>query len=519
MNVTQSISMDLLGNGAPAAVHAVQGDTNTRTLEIRLFAGENIWTIPEGVGVLIRYSKSDGTGGTYDTLPDGANAVSIDGNRVRIALAQALLTTPGTAILQILLYQQAQILTSFHIYLHVHPAVGYEEEAPGDYGNLTQWLQSALDTLKAQGALDGEARTMPQYIRDRAQEIARQALDIEGIGDDTEDHAPFHLAFLTDLHWNVENDLRLQSAVKALSVISETVTPDAIVFGGDYIGSENLSTAEAQVAIDNARRIFSGFSPALWLRGNEDGNELGQAQLSKAQVFNRIGAAQQTLPGYVSNPADPFGCYGYLDFENSRIRLICLNTADRDAMGTPDVGTAADYPNISPTQLQWIADNAMDLTGKSDGGDWGLVFLSHACIYNGGTHSGTYTDTDGTEWEWNVSDLEEMAKAYQKQGSFSVTRNGETVSKNFSECETGRILCFINGGGHNTDHCYHYGIPHISCPNAGSGGETESGDWVLYPKTDLGTVSETAFSFITIDPAGNTFHIWVYGAGYTMRLR
>lgn len=506
MMVITNVKMDLLGSDGTTTLHAVQGDTGTRAVELELYAGEEKWAIPEGVSALARYSKDDGTGGAYDTLSDGTFAFFMLENVLRLVLAPEILAAPGMAQLQITLYRQQRELTTFSLYLHVHEMAGMEGEAPKDYVNLIGWLRSAL---KEEGLASAQHSAVPQYIRAAAQSVAQHVLEDGG---QAQEGVPFILGFVTDLHYNAENEERLWAAAKALGVISETAAPDAVVFGGDYIGEAGLTAADAAAAVSACRRIFASASRGLWLRGSGDANT--DDRLTRAQVFSRISRAQQTLPGYVSNPADPFGCYGYLDFENSRIRLVCVNTADHDDMGIPAEGTFENYPNIGAAQLQWIADHALDLSAKADPASWGLVFVSHAPTYTGSANYGTFTDEAGISWMWNAENLEHMVKAYTGKTSFTTAINGQGISKDFSEVTPARVLCFISGREHTLNNRYHYGFRHISCPNAGSGGETAADDGNTYPKGEIGTVAETALTVLTIAPSTGAVNAWVYGAGY-----
>ncbi len=510
MMAITNVKMDLLGGDGTPTLHAVQGDTGTRAVELELYVGEEAWAIPKGVSAMARYSKNDGTGGVYDSLSDGTTAFTVLDNMIRLVLAPEILATPGMAEIQVTLYQQQRELTTFSLYLHIHEMAGLEGEAPADYVNLAQWLQSALEHMEADGILGPQEVVVPKYVRTAADLVAGHVLEVTGQAD-ADSRVPFTLAFLTDLHWSADNEERLRAAATALSVISETAAPDAVVFGGDYIGQAGLSAKEAGAAIGQCRRIFARVPGAIWLRGSGDGN--ADHRLTRAQVFQYISRAQQTLPGYVSNPADPFGCYGYMDFENSRIRLVCVNTADHDEMGLPADGSLENYPNISAAQLQWMADCALDFSAKADPAAWGLVFVSHAPIYTGEANYGTFTDEAGLSWMWNAENLEHMVKAYTAKTSFITAINGQGVSKDFSSVTPAQVLCFVNGG-HTLNNRYHYGFTHVTCPNAGSGGETVAADGNTYAKGDVGTATETAFTVLTVEPASGKVCAWTYGAGY-----
>lgn len=82
MNViTHKISLDLKKPGDAPVVYAVQGESNTRCVEVALFDDGIPWMIPENVHLTVRYGRVTLTGGYYDTLPDGRTACSHHDNR------------------------------------------------------------------------------------------------------------------------------------------------------------------------------------------------------------------------------------------------------------------------------------------------------------------------------------------------------------------------------------------------------------------------------------------------------
>ena len=71
MMITNKFKLDLQNPGTVPIINAVQNDSYSRNLEIALFSGRQPFVFPETGRVVIRYKKSDGKGGEYDTLPDG----------------------------------------------------------------------------------------------------------------------------------------------------------------------------------------------------------------------------------------------------------------------------------------------------------------------------------------------------------------------------------------------------------------------------------------------------------------
>lgn len=156
MLVTTKIGIDLQRPSYPAVINAVQGDQNTRRLEIALYSGSVAWQVPDGVTVAMRYCKPDNTKGYYDTMPDGSPAFTVSENTVSILLAPQMLTVPGTVPAQVVLLQEAQVLSTFGIQIRVEsdPSVGVVESE--DYLNWLQWIKTELDDYLEQLKVNGE---------------------------------------------------------------------------------------------------------------------------------------------------------------------------------------------------------------------------------------------------------------------------------------------------------------------------------------------------------------------------
>ena len=166
MIVTHKIEMDFLSkkeNAAIPQIRVVQGDCNSRMLELTLFADQVAWTIPGGVSVQMRYRKPDGTGGIYDTMPDGAQAWNINGNTVSVLLAPQMLAVAGIVRSQVALILNGNFLAAFEVRIAVEedPSAGTLESE--DYTNLQLWMteeiEGALRNAKQAGTFDGATFT------------------------------------------------------------------------------------------------------------------------------------------------------------------------------------------------------------------------------------------------------------------------------------------------------------------------------------------------------------------------
>ncbi len=156
MTVTRKIEIDLAENRIEPAAYAVQGDSG-RVLEIALTSGGTAWEIPADATVLIRYRKQDGSAGMYDTLPDGTCAWRAEGNVLHVVLAPQVCASAGAVLLMLTVIQDSRQISTFRIVLQVEDLFG--EDAPGEYLNLTAWMESWL-TAHGKGE-QGDAGVSP----------------------------------------------------------------------------------------------------------------------------------------------------------------------------------------------------------------------------------------------------------------------------------------------------------------------------------------------------------------------
>lgn len=145
MRITTKINIDLQRPAHPAVINAVQGDKNSRCLEVSLYSGGSAWQIPGDVTVAMRYCKSDKTKGYYDTMPDGSSAWQVSGNVISILLAPQMLTVAGPVFAQLEMIQGAVLLATYTIRANVEPDPAAGVLVSEDYINWLQWVEGELD--------------------------------------------------------------------------------------------------------------------------------------------------------------------------------------------------------------------------------------------------------------------------------------------------------------------------------------------------------------------------------------
>ena len=136
MVIKHKLSFDLQHAGSVQRIDAVQGDFNARVLEASLYVDGAPLELPGDTSAALRYCKSDGSVGIYDTLPDGAPAAAISGNVVTITLAPAMLAAAGSVLTQLRLAQGGKVVATFSFVVNVLADPSCGTTAVEDYMRL-----------------------------------------------------------------------------------------------------------------------------------------------------------------------------------------------------------------------------------------------------------------------------------------------------------------------------------------------------------------------------------------------
>ena len=156
MIATHKLNMDLTTRKEVPRLAMVQYDTGCRAVALTLTENGVAWA-PEGVEtVLVRYRKPDGTGGSFDTLPDGTAAWQLEGNLLTLLPAPQMLTVPGLVEVQAALMKGDACIATFpfRIVVEADPSAGAVTSE--DYINWTAWAKAELDSRLAQARDSGD---------------------------------------------------------------------------------------------------------------------------------------------------------------------------------------------------------------------------------------------------------------------------------------------------------------------------------------------------------------------------
>ena len=406
-----------------------------------------------------------------------------------------------------------------------------EKGDPGVYvgsGEMPEGYNVQIDPEGDVSEIEG----IPEYIVTEAARVANIVKEKQTVGSVTfTAMSDFHVAVGQTSTWGLENNLTsCRDAGFGLLELQKHLKLDFAALLGDYSYVAKGGTIE-QLKKDIAhvkKCMTDGMKaiPNIWCTGNHDIN-------NGANTDRRM--TEDELYAYITGnnvctvqDGDNIGRnYGYIDFENQRIRCIYLNTVD--ALDYPDnTGeTADDAQEITAIQAQWLVDVGLNLSDKSNPAEWGIVTLSHHCLCQ-------------------FMPITAILTAYKNgdSGKVTITTNGvdSDVNYNFTGANRGEIICAIHGHDHNFTYrkisterwdkitdanawLWSICIPNVDTTRNNEkatyddvaysqafGEFDESGNPVYYPKTQ-GTATSTSFCVITIDRKNKKVHAIAYGAG------
>lgn len=357
--------------------------------------------------------------------------------------------------------------------------------------------------LQQQGEVD---EATPLYITDEAYLVAQ-----------TLNKDDFLMGIVSDTHIGVEmkdqSSLRsAQTASQGLQAIHKRQPLDAVAMMGDYTVADDIyksTTLLQDLAL--IRETFLPITqqvPSFFLQGNHDTNHYAHAhnpnykKLTQQEAFENLGA-HNTI-GTVDSQ-NPYGNYGFADFEEHKIRVIWLNTCDSEKY---EIG-------VSVKQLRWLTEEALDVTGKENGNDWSILILSHHPL----------------DWNFRTVFVTEILEDYQQgkkdEMPYSYDDERGRFAYDFSHMEQrATVVANIHGHVHNFTSGYigdNGWLLRVSVPNASVernnqynndfAERDENGEKVYWPK-EPDSENATSFCVLALDTQRHVLRFSCFGAGY-----
>lgn len=306
-----SLKVDLLDPGAPQVIHAVQDDSNSRSVSFSLYAGSTQWVVPDGTLVMVRVRKPDGKACAYDTLPDDKTpAATISGNVVTAALVPQAFTAPGNALVQIKLYDSSETsIATFAVVLHIARNVVSDAEIVSTdyYSILTRQVAEVLeavgtvatDTAAAKEAAEKAAASATQAAGS-ATAAAGSASTASTAATNAQSSATAAAGSATTASNAASNASADAAAAENAKTAAETAATDAQ--GSAKSAAESASQAEATLA--NALPKTGGtISGSLLVQGGYKPVELGSFSDMESAGWEAIKSWYNAMPNVSSGYA------------------------------------------------------------------------------------------------------------------------------------------------------------------------------------------------------------------------
>lgn len=293
-------------------------------------------------------------------------------------------------------------------------------------------------------------------------------------------------------------------AGQAAALIAQNVRIDFFGGLGDFAwGDKDTTIAQGIESIQDAMHLLEGITSqvdSFLIPGNHD------------TLYGSYDVNGQLLAD--STIAELIGSYGYKDYDQHKIRVIYLNNSESEGIN-PDEFYGI---RMSPKQLQWFAQT-LDLSGKADAADWGILILSHMPL----------------DWG-NIMPAANMVQAYLEGEYFETIHEGVLIRYDFHGKNQAKIIANFHGHLHayTVDQVHYFNngevrktnVKRISIPNAifnrnntygnNEGPDSygiEYGQEETWEKT-VDSAEDTAFCVVTIDLEKMVIYVDCYGAGY-----
>ena len=352
---------------------------------------------------------------------------------------------------------------------------------------------------------------------------------------------------MSDFHlWSGNSDhnnslISAQYAGMGIAELKKRIHLDFTGYLGDYSWMNTSYIAEQVMKdITAVKKTTNTDDTEIWCVGNHDLNygKNRDRLLTLDEMYSYIGANSDGVKPFENTERG----YGYIDFADQKIRVIYLNTCDASDLVVPAIGTEnASSEWISPTQIQWLADTALDFSNKDKPSEWGIVLVGHHPLhYSLGCFGSMMTILEA--YKDGLSGELSCTLRIDTDASGNKTYPQQKVSYNFSAEDRAEIICNIHGHNHNcgsskissttwknstevTPWLWRFCIPNISAGRYNESatstneafktnfGEFDDNGNPVYWTKETGTAKATSFCVVNIDRKDKKIYAYIFGAG------
>lgn len=181
---TSLFAIDLDRPMSPARCYAMQGESGIRYIGLVIKNNNLAWTAPGDCRVEVRYTKPDGTGGTYDTLPDGSAAFQSSILNIHtVGTVPQMFTVPGEVKVSVAFIQEEKVLYTFPIVIEVIKCPGVNVKSE-NYENLSPYLKKTGWTTNMYLGTDALGNVVPKEAPEGLTEEQAAKLDVISVTED-----------------------------------------------------------------------------------------------------------------------------------------------------------------------------------------------------------------------------------------------------------------------------------------------------------------------------------------------
>lgn len=388
---------------------------------------------------------------------------------------------------------------------------------PADNENRVIALENDVAKAKEQTATldkrvtsleESTDESIPTYVLTEAERVADNILSVRTANS-------FVLAGASDLHTTGSDisSVSVLHAGQAMDAINDYTTIDLVALFGDIIVDRFTDTYKD--GFKHVKRSFSEIYkavPHIQLQGNHDELNTDTTEQAQQKYYAYIGANNV---GVITDYENKYRNYGYRDFDNYKIRVIYVNTADVSAADiTGDTHMTAE-------QCEWLVNVAFDLSSKDDAAEWGIIVLSHhplnwygaatTCLLPlldafKGRASGTLSN--GVAYDFTTAKAEMICHLHGHMHNY----RAETLGTTKILTMTVPNACYYRNNEYGTHSAYSEEV-HTTYGDPIDDTQPWSVDnQYQYNKTS-NTEKDTAFCVFVIDRDSKRIYAYHYGAG------
>lgn len=331
------------------------------------------------------------------------------------------------------------------------------------------------------------------------------------------------LAVMSDSHYcSEEKEAKsVRDCANKMSMLSRYVHVDAIANLGDFVrGDEVKETTVSDLQTLLTSTHENADCPVFYIRGNHDdngwyslagsgnpGSHLPEEIINDREWYEL--AFGITAKDVVTDPARPYGGYGYYDHEASKIRVFLLNTVDipyiLEEDGTYRYNSYECYA-FSSEQLNFVAD-ALRFSDKEAPGEWAALFLTHVPLdttnNDGYRFGGKDALVRGYQQMLAIVDAYRKGLFYSFSGSVNNISDKDELPEDFvvdvkadyTQKGVGDVIGFIYGHNHTDNASQKVGYE----------------DSLSHGYTFISNIGMEAFTTFVVDRSKNTITAFKYG--------